>query len=139
MHLLAAVTVEGRNFKCEASSGCEYLSDEGDGIGICGTGYGFPFRPYRFQRVIDDEHAYLVDNEGILWILEHIEYQRLYGTNLNLGHCFHRPCLRTCLNYVMHYDPDMKGKMPSEVLDEIGVSDPRAHLYDASYRRSGWA
>jgi len=108
---MKTIKVDGKNFECRDCFGIEYPDHK------C---HGYPFEPYQFEKVIDEKHAYLVDSKGIIWILE-----EEFGKQV-----FARPCLRYCLYYIMYYDKDMHDKKPSEVLDEIRVSDIRAPLYD---------
>jgi len=89
-----SVTVEGMEFVCQRSHGFEY-GDEGS---------GFPFLPLRHQEIIDGEHAWFMDAEGIVWILEN-------GS-------FSRPCLRFCLDYIRGHHP-RGNAMAIEVIDLV--------------------
>lgn len=111
------ITVEGKEFKCLEAYGMEYEN--------CG-GCGYPILPYRYERIINDSRAYLVDSAGIVWVLENNKID-----NTDYGLCFDRPCLKWCLDYIMYYDPIFSDRLPSEVLDAIKVCDPRVNIYNA--------
>jgi len=112
------ITVEGKPFSCFEAYGFEYGDRQ----------RGFPIQPYRYERIIDDTRAYLVDGAGIVWILEH-----QIINSIDYGLCFDRPCLRWCLTYIQYYDPIFSGRLPSEIFDAIGVEDARVNIYNAMH------
>jgi len=101
------ITVCGKKFDCKNNFGTEYLekSDNKESS-------GFPFEPYKLEKIIDDEHAYLVDAEKIVWTLE-----RPYGEEF----LFTRWCLRSCMTYIMQNDDDFKGLDYLQALTKIGI------------------
>jgi hypothetical protein len=82
--MIKPITVEGVDFPCLSCFGLEYGE----------AGEGFPFEPYRMERLMGERaefRGYLIDAKGIIWILE-------------VG-VFERPCCRLCLEYVRQHDP----------------------------------
>ena len=75
-----------------------------------------PPEPYRFEKVIDADTAYLVDADRIIWIL--------------INRVFERPCLKFTLDYIRRRDPDFKDYLFSQLMYEIQVEDPRSTHYD---------
>lgn len=90
---IGEITVCGKKFLCREGFSTNYLHKFGDGV-------GFPVAPYYYERVLDDERAYLVDDLGIVWILG------IYDKGI-----FDSPCSRDCFFYVAKHDPYMKDKL----------------------------
>ena len=97
-HRRAYVTICGKRFLCEEGFGSEYAYKNGHQS-------GFPFRPYRYQKVIG-EYAYLVDAKGIIWIFS----EMAPGFRM-----LERPCRKCCMMYIWQHDPEMRTSK-SEVL-----------------------
>ena len=76
----------------------------------------FPVEPFRFEKIIDEEDAYLVDANGDVWYLS--------------NGCFTTSCLYLCLNVIKRIDPDFRNHLFSQMMYEIGVEDVRARIYD---------
>ena len=75
-----------------------YLCEECDGMeysDIMENGAGYPFEPYKIERIIDDKHAYFVDAKNIIWI------QWQYEDGISY---FSRPCRAFCLDYIKFHD-----------------------------------
>ena len=58
-----------------------------------------PVSPYRYEKKINQEKAYLVDGEGFVWILT----DRIINNN-DYGLCYYDGCLRECVTYIVMYD-----------------------------------
>ena len=101
---LKSIIFDSEKFLVEECYGFEYDGKNGR---CCAK--GFPFKPLRYHKLLDNEHAYIVDSKGIVWILE--------------NGLFSRPCLRWCLDYIFCHDKDMKGGKASEIFEIIGVRD----------------
>jgi len=59
----------------------------------------YPIYPYRYERTINKEKAYLIDKNGIIWILTH-----LVINNKDYGLCYYDGCLRECVTYITMFD-----------------------------------
>ena len=119
------INVSGVNLPCEECYGYEYDDHEIDHVCVISKYSGFPFSPFRYEKIIDEFHAYIVDNEGIIWIFEPSDSKETGFKNV-----FSRPCLYFCLGYILRNDKDMNGLKYSEIMSIIGVNDIRASIYD---------
>lgn len=58
----------------------------------------YPIYPYRYERNINKEKSYLIDGNGIVWILiDRIINDRDYGR------CYYDGCLLECITYIVMY------------------------------------
>lgn len=111
-HHRAYVTICGKRFLCEESYGYEYVGTK--------RSTGFPFQPYRFEKVIGD-YAYLVDAKGIIWIF----------SEMAPGfHMLERPCRRCCMVYIWQHDPEMRTSNSEVLHDLFGIPHGSAVFHD---------
>ena len=92
------IAVNGIHYLCNLCYGAEYGKAKS----------GFPFQPYKIEKILDIEYAYLVDAKGIIWVV--------------MDGIFTRPCLFYCINYILIRDPEFKNKKPSDVLEALEMS-----------------
>jgi len=56
-----------------------------------------PILPYRFEKVINNKFAYIIDKEGIVWVKHHIAFL----PDEDYGICYSDDCLRYCMAYII--------------------------------------
>lgn len=87
-----------------------------------------PKYPLKFERVINNTKAYLVDAKGNIWIYgkcmrEHGDVMYFYDT-----------CTRDGIMYIMFNDPIARFSKPSDVFFVLGIDDPRGVYYDEMWK-----
>lgn len=56
-----------------------------------------PVLPYKVEKVINDKFAYIIDNNGIIWI----KSQVMFFPDEDYGICYTDGCLRECVTYII--------------------------------------
>lgn len=92
--MIKTITVENKEFNCVASFGYEYRKE---------SYIGFPFTPYLLEKAISDDHAYIIDAAGIVWIHDNMACEKIDDKYFGRTG-FHRPSLTGCLEYIKRHD-----------------------------------
>ncbi len=56
-----------------------------------------PVSPYRLEKNINNNFAYIIDGNGIVWIKHHI----VFLPDEDYGICYSDACLRECMTYII--------------------------------------
>ena len=65
-----SLKVCGVSLPFEECYGSEYSEHDLDNFSVITRQSGWPFLPFKYEKIISEECAYVVDNREIVWILE---------------------------------------------------------------------
>jgi hypothetical protein len=59
----------------------------------------YPISPFKYEKKISKDKGYIIDKDGIIWILTHMVLD-----DKDYGQCYYDGCLRECVTYIVMYD-----------------------------------